>query len=91
MYYKALVEAERIKDIVTERKIKKAAPKGRHLRIGKRGNNSAEQGISGRASWFQTRGYTSGKFKFSKKRGSITFRKTEWEETLGHSDINVFL
>lgn len=37
MYYKALVEAGRIKDIKTRRKIKKRAPRRRALTIGKRG------------------------------------------------------
>ena len=37
MYFDALVEAGRIKDIMTERKMKKAAPKRRALAIGKRG------------------------------------------------------
>lgn len=33
MYYEALVEAEKIKDVVTEKQMKKAAPKGRALTI----------------------------------------------------------
>lgn len=37
MYYDALVEAGKIKDIVTERKLKRGAPKRRALTIGKRG------------------------------------------------------
>jgi hypothetical protein len=36
MYYDALVEAGKIKNIMTERKMKKAAPKTRALTIGKR-------------------------------------------------------
>ena len=37
MYYDALVEAGKIKDIVTERKLKRGAPKRRALAIGKEG------------------------------------------------------
>ncbi len=37
MYYDALVEAGKIKDIMTERKMKKATPRRRALKIRKRG------------------------------------------------------
>jgi len=37
MYYDALVEGGKIKDIVTEKQMKKAAPKRGTLTIGKRG------------------------------------------------------
>jgi len=37
MYYDALVEAGKIKDIMTERKMKKGMPTRRALTIGKRG------------------------------------------------------
>ncbi len=37
MYYDSLVEAGKIKDILTEKEVKKAAPKKRAVTIGKRG------------------------------------------------------
>ena len=73
MYYKALVEVGKIKDIMTERKLKKAAPKRRALRIGKRGTI-----LLSRALLVDQLGFKEGeKFEVIKKRrDSIILRKT---------------
>ena len=72
MYYKALVEAGKIKDIVIERKVKKAASMRRALRIGKRGTI-----LLSKALLVDQLGFKEGdKFKVAKRRGSIILRKT---------------
>ena len=73
MYYDALVEAGKIKDILTERKVKKAAPMRRALRIGKRGTI-----LLSKALLVDQLGFKKGdKFSVIKRRDSITLRKTE--------------
>ena len=75
MYYRALVEAGKIKDILTERAERggKGAPKRRPLRIGKRGTI-----LMSKALLADQLGFKAGdKFSVSKRRGSITLRKTE--------------
>ena len=73
MYYKALVEAGKIKDILTEREMKKAAPKRRALRIGKRGTI-----LLSRALLMDQLGFKEGeKFEVTKRRDSIILRKME--------------
>jgi hypothetical protein len=71
MYYDALVEAGKIKDIVTERKVKKAAPKRRALRIGKRGTI-----LLSNALLIDQLGFKKGdKFSVAKRRDRIILRK----------------
>ena len=73
MYYKALVEAGKIKGIVTARKMKKAGPKRRPLRIGKRGTI-----LLGNSLLIDQLGFKKGdKFSVAKRRDSIILRKTE--------------
>ena len=73
MYYDALVEAGKIKDIVTERKMKRAAPKRRALTIGKRGTI-----LLSNALLIDQLGFKKGdKFSVAKRRDSIVLRKTE--------------
>jgi len=73
MYYDALVEAGKIKDIMTERKLKKAAPKSRALAIGTRGTISLSNKLL-----IDQLGFQKGdKFTVSKRRESIILRKTE--------------
>ena len=73
MYYKALVEVGKIKDIMTERKMKKAAPKRRALRIGKRGTI-----LLSNALLIDQLGFKKGdKFRVTKRRGSIILRRME--------------
>jgi len=72
MYYKALVEAGKIKNIMTERKMKKTAPRRRSLTIGKRGTIL----ISNRL-LIDRLGFKSGdKFTVAKRKDSIILRKT---------------
>lgn len=73
MYYDALVEAGKIKDIVTERKMKKAAPRRRALTIGKRGTILLSNSLL-----IDQLGFKKGnKFTVAKRRGSIILRKTD--------------
>ena len=73
MYYKALVEVGKIKGIVTERKMKKAGPKRRALKIGKRGTI-----LLGKALLVDQLGFKEGdKFTVAKRRDSIILRKME--------------
>jgi len=73
MYYDALVEAGKIRDIMTERKMKKAAPKKRALKIGKRGTI-----LLSKALLVDQLGFDEGdKFNVAKRKGSIILRKTE--------------
>jgi hypothetical protein len=72
MYYDALVETGKIKDILTERKMKKAAPKSRGLRIGKRGTMLLSKPLL-----VDQLGFKAGdKFGVAKRRDSIILRKT---------------
>ena len=73
MYYDALVEAGKIKDIMTERKMKKSAPKRRPLTVGKRGTI-----LLSKALLIDQLGFEKGdKFTFAKRKGSIILRKIE--------------
>jgi hypothetical protein len=72
MYYKALVEAEKIKGIVTERARKKGEPRRRALKIGKRGTILLSERLL-----VDQLGFKEGdKFSVSKRRDSIVLRKT---------------
>jgi len=71
MYYNALVEAGKIKDILTERKVKKATPRQRALTVGKRGTILLSKKLL-----VDQLGFKEGdKFSISKRRDSITLRK----------------
>jgi len=73
MYYDALVEAGRIRDILTEKQIKKARPKRRALKIGKRGTILLSKPLL-----VDQLGFKKGdKFSVSKRRDSIILRKTQ--------------
>jgi hypothetical protein len=73
LYYDALVEAGKIKDIVTERKAKKARTRRRPLTIGKRGTI-----ILSNTLLVDQLGFKKGdKFSVAKRRDSIILRKTE--------------
>ena len=72
MYYDALVEAGKIKDIMTERKMKKATPERRALRIGKRGTI-----LLSNALLVDQLGFKKGdRFTVAKRKDSIILRKT---------------
>lgn len=72
MYYDALLEAGKIKDIMTERKLKKAAPKKRALAIGKRGTILLSKPLL-----VDQLGFNVGdKFTVAKRKDSIILRKT---------------
>jgi len=72
MYYDALVEAGKIKDIMTERKIKKATPERRALRIGKRGTMLLSNKLL-----IDHLGFQKGdKFSIGKRKDSIVLKKT---------------
>ena len=71
MYYDALVEAGKIKDIVTEKQMTRAAPKRRGLSIGKRGTILLSKPLL-----VDQLGFKQGdKFSVAKKKGSIILRK----------------
>jgi len=73
MYYEALVEAGKIKDILAERELKKAMPGKRPLTIGKRGTI-----LLSKALLIDQFGFKKGdKFSFAKRRNSIILRKME--------------
>jgi membrane-associated HD superfamily phosphohydrolase len=72
MYYDALVETGKIKDIMTERKMKKAASRIRPLTIGKRGTI-----LLSKALLMDQLGFKKGdRFTVAKRRDSIILRKT---------------
>jgi len=72
MYYDALVEAGKIKDIMTERQVKKAAPRKRPLTIGKRGTILLSKPLL-----VEQLGFKKGdKFTVSKRKDSIILKKT---------------
>ena len=71
MYFDALVEAGKIKDIMTERQVKKARPKTRPLTIGKRGTILLSKPLL-----VEHLGFKKGdKFAVSKRKNSIVLRK----------------
>jgi hypothetical protein len=73
MYYDALVEAGKIRDIMTERKMKKSAPKRRPLTIGKRGTI-----LLSKLLLLDQLGFKKGdKFTFAKRKDSIILRRIE--------------
>ena len=73
MYYDALVEAGKIKDIMTEKKMKKATPERRALTIGKRGTILLSKPLL-----VDQLGFKKGnKFTAAKRRDTIILRKTE--------------
>ena len=73
MYYDALVKAGEIKDILTERKVKKAPPKRRALAIGKRGTILLSKPLL-----VKQLGFKEGdKFRVTKRRDRIILKKTE--------------
>ena len=73
MYYKALVEVGKINDIMTERKMKKGAPKRRALTIGKRGTILLSKPLL-----VDQLGFKNGdKFTVMKRKDSIVLRKME--------------
>ncbi|UCF55907.1 MAG: hypothetical protein JSW15_07255 [Deltaproteobacteria bacterium] len=71
MYYDALVEAGKIKDILTERQRKKSAPKRRPLTIGKRGTI-----LLSKALLLDQLGFKKGDtFTLAKRKENIILRK----------------
>ena len=73
MYYDALVEAGRIKDILREKEVKKVRPKRRALRIGKRGTILLSKPLL-----VDQLGFKKGdEFSVAKRRDSIILRKTQ--------------
>jgi hypothetical protein len=71
MYYDALVEAGKIRDIMTERKMKKSAPKRRPLTIGKRGTI-----LLSKVLLLDRLGFKKGdKFTSAKRKASIILRR----------------
>ena len=76
MYYDALVEAGKIKDILTEKEAKKGRYKGRRLSIGKRGTITLSKALL-----VDKLGFKEGdKFTVSKRKDSIILRKVKEEE-----------
>jgi len=73
MYYDALVEAGKIKGILAEREVKKARPRRRAVKIGKRGTM-----LLSKVLLVDQLGFKKGdKFSVSKRRDSIVLRKTQ--------------
>ena len=71
MYYDALVEAGKIKPLLTERQVKKAAPKEKAVTIGKRGTLTLSKAVL-----IDKLGFKEGdKFAVSKRKDSIILRK----------------
>jgi hypothetical protein len=71
MYYDALVEAGKIKDIMTERKMTKSPPKRRPLTIGKRGTI-----LLSKVLLLDQLGFKKGdKFTLEKRKDSIFLRR----------------
>jgi len=71
MYFDALVEAGKIKDIMTERQMKKAKPRRRALSIGKRGTMLLSKPLL-----VEQLGFKKGdKFTVSKRKDSIILKK----------------
>ena len=73
MYYEALIEAGKIKDIMMEKKLKKAAPKRRALTIGERGTI-----LLSNALLMDQLGFKKvDEFTVDKRRDNIILKKTE--------------
>ena len=73
MYYDSLVKAGKIKDILTEKEVKKGPPRKRALTISKRGTI-----LLSKALLVDQLGFKKGdKFKTAKRRYSIILKKTE--------------
>jgi len=73
MYYEALVEAGKIKDILTERELRRAVRGQRAVTIGKRGTI-----LLSKALLIGRLGFKEGDtFSVAKRRDSIILRKTE--------------
>lgn len=73
MYYDALVEAGKIKDILSEKDIKKAGTRKKTLSIGKRGTI-----LLSKALLIERFGFKEGdKFTVSKRKDSIILRRKE--------------
>ncbi len=73
MYYDSLVEAGKIEDILTEKGVKKPAPKKRALTIGKRGTI-----LLSKALLVDQLGFKEGdKFRVAKRRDRIILKKVE--------------
>jgi hypothetical protein len=73
MYYDALVEAGKVKDILTEKHVKKGRPKRRAVKIGKRGTMLLSQRLL-----VDQLGFKKGnKFSVAKRKDSIILRKTQ--------------
>jgi hypothetical protein len=73
MYYDALVEAGKIRDILTERQVKRATSKRRPLRVSKRGTV-----LLGRALVIDDFGFREGdRFTVSKRKDAIILRKEQ--------------
>ncbi len=71
MYYNALVEGGKIKDILTESQLKKAGPKRRALSIGKRGTILLSKPLL-----VDQLGFKQGdKFSVARRKDSIILRK----------------
>jgi hypothetical protein len=71
LYYDALVEAGKIKPLLTERQVKKAAPKEKAVAIGKRGTLTLSKAVL-----IDKLGFKEGdKFTVSKRKDSIILRK----------------
>lgn len=71
MYYDALVEAGKIKDILTEKEAKKAPATGRKLSIGKRGTITLSKALV-----IDKLGFKEGdKFTVAKRKDSLILRK----------------
>jgi hypothetical protein len=71
IYYDALVEAGKIKDILTERQVKRAVRRKRPLRISKRGTI-----LLGKALVIDNFGFKEGdEFTVSKRKGTIILTK----------------
>jgi hypothetical protein len=71
MYYDALVEAGKIKDILTEKEAKNKADRRRKLSIGKRGTMTLSKALL-----VDTLGFKEGdRFTVSKRKDSIILRK----------------
>ena len=72
MYYDALVETGKIKDILTERQVKKAAPKEKALTVGKRGTLTITKAVL-----IDKLGFKEGdKFTVAKRRDTIILKKS---------------
>jgi hypothetical protein len=75
MYYDALVEAGKIRDILSEKEVKKAVTQGRTLKISKRGTI-----LLSRKLLVDNFGFREGdRFAVSKRKDSVILRKEQGE------------